>query len=286
MRVNDTEQDARSIQSEWRDAELVKQLDSNLAPTFERIEANWHQVEARAEDEVSSSEELRSARQIAQSAKEIYSAYDAAAARINADRGLNDAGRRERLAPEREKRDAMVEQARGRINALAASLATRYADKSFPSPSPDLAAEASLVMQRFSLMDAGGFASEVADVVRRANDPNTPIAEQYRLNHLLQIAYKPLVDRRARAPENFARKLAPLAEKLSGSIEKHLDVVLNRPASRAAKELAQRIPREFGSVEAWVTNPGSWGLLAGGRAEGVDWSLVEQAHPLLFPKEG
>ncbi|MFI5228500.1 MAG: hypothetical protein ACHQWU_05500 [Gemmatimonadales bacterium] len=153
-----------------------------------------------------------------------------------------------------ERFDATAKQSGARLRASAATPGLQSAPRA-----EWLTAEATF-WAKYPHVPSAAILREGAALLAVASDPKTPVEMQARANFLLQECIQPAAERRATAPESFARHLAPAYADLSDAVTGHLDVALGHVEHRAAQQVADQVEGEaafivslFADADADVT---------------------------------
>jgi hypothetical protein len=281
--MSDTAQDSRAIMNEMKTKAFMTELETQNGPLYERIEATAQAVESASIDEIHNSEELKIIRNCAQSIKTAQMKYREEAAKIDQQtRTLTPEGRIDAKRQKAAERDAEIARARALAEAYVPKLTERFRGAERQSPSPEIAAEAQLIISRYSQMAASSFMREASEALRKASDPATPPEARARWEQLLINAYQPLIERRAENPEKHAVSLASSAERLNEAIRNHLGTS-NKP-SIAAQDLALQITQSFSYIEKQLASDVYRSFAPSATDDHFD--LIEIANPVLFPDNG
>ena len=216
--------------------------------------------EARAQEAVESSREYDIIRAAGQGLRTVQQEFDAAVLTIQRNANLSAEGRDEGRARAGAARNEGFDRIADAVLSTAGdALLARFPEQGFASsPSVEVIAEASLIYTSFGAKAARTFLSEAIGALRRAIDPVTPVNDRVRGNMLLHAAYGPLIERRAIAPERFARGLQGAYGELAELIRVHLDTVFKAARHRAAVDFVARSRRDFTYLVNSTRQAGRW----------------------------
>ena len=154
--------------------------------------------------------------------------------------------------------EASVQRMTDVLSSATDRLLAAFPAPTFPAPSAAITGETGLIYQSFPFKTASTFATEALTTLRRAVDPATPAAEQFRANQLLYHAYLPLTARRAEAPERHAQAYRGLNADLAALIDKHLETVLQEDRHELAVGAADAFRADFAYLVREVNESGAW----------------------------
>ena len=104
-----------------------------------------------------------------------------------------------------------------------------------PSPTPEIAAEGSLALQRLPHVGPETLISEVTELLDVATAPDTDPNVAFKVNLLLNHCYRGVLQTRAMESGTFQPAFRLLAE----TVERHMDHLTFGPRSRVARAIAE-----------------------------------------------
>jgi hypothetical protein len=180
---------------------------------------------------------------------------------------------------EREKADEEARKRQERIQAVEEEHAQRLVAQSPPPVrlkiTPEVSAEIQALSAGLQWGTPEGTNALVVDTLKTAMNAAIPAAERYRANQILETLWLPVMQRRATAPEKFARASQPVAERLAAMIQDHLDIVKGGLRHRIASDHVRRIRQDLRAVRNMTRQNGA----------PLDDFILETLSPSIFGKK-
>jgi hypothetical protein len=223
------------------------------------IEAAARDADTEATAAVEGAPEFATLRDAGRAFREAWREYDAAARRIASDPRYTADGRDDARSAAAATRDAAIGQTADRVlSDTADALLRRFPATPVAPMGADLAAVATLLVTSAESMLPKTFLTRALDTLRRAADPETSPAERLRLNHLLDAAHLPLLERFSSSPPKHWGTLARVAARAAELTRQHLATAWGDAKRDAAAHAVEGFRSAFRTLHGMAREHGSW----------------------------
>ncbi len=220
--------------SGWQEREALPGILDDLKGLHAQVETIHEKAAHEAARAVAESSECQHNREEGLELERLFGERDRSRKAIRGNPKWSDQHILERLEALDEAFHQEIARRREKQVARGQTLKVQYGRQRMPPPSPEIAAEGSLALQRLPHVGGITLIHEVSDLLRTALDEDISANEVFRANQLLNHVYRGPLATRAMG----SGPLQPAYKALSDAVERHFDVLTFGPRHRVASEIA------------------------------------------------